>query len=198
MSSGTMDLSQRILCDTRNDHMKPNSPGSGKRGRDPTPITTARPRPSLRFSSVSHVSNVRLGRRTPTTLRDAGSGDLGESSGARLEDLEGIYVISVAARMLEMHPQTLRKYERAGLVTPIRTVGMLRLYSEEDMARLRLIKHLVGDLGLNLAGVQLVLDLFNQLLSVRTGLNYLEGKALTDFLEDRLHNMFALLSTDLR
>ena len=100
--------------------------------------------------------------------------------------------------MLQMHPQTLRKYERAGLVTPIRTVGMLRLYSEEDMARLRLIKHLVGDLGLNLAGVQLVLDLFNQLLSVRTGLNYLEGKALADFLEDRLHEMFALLSTDLR
>ena len=178
--------------------MKPNSPGPGKRGRDPTPITTARPGRSLRFSAGSHVSNVRLGRRTPTTRQDTRSGDAGEPSGARLQDFEGIYVISVAARMLEMHPQTLRKYERAGLVTPIRTVGMLRLYSEEDMARLRLIKHLVGELGLNLAGVQLVLDLFNQLLSVRTGLNYLEGKALMDFLEDRLHDMFGLLSTDLR
>ena len=52
---------------------------------------------------------------------------------------EGIYVISVAARLLKMHPQTLRKYERAGLVRPSRTVGMLRLYSEEDIVRLRLI-----------------------------------------------------------
>ena len=59
-------------------------------------------------------------------------------------EAEGIYVISVAARLLQMHPQTLRKYERAGLVRPSRTVGMLRLYSEEDIVRLRLIKHLVG------------------------------------------------------
>ena len=69
---------------------------------------------------------------------------------------DGLYVISVAARLLEMHPQTLRKYERAGLVRPSRTVGMLRLYSEEDIVRLRLIKHLVGDLGLNISGVVLV------------------------------------------
>ena len=47
---------------------------------------------------------------------------------------DGLYVISVAARLLEMHPQTLRKYERAGLVRPSRTVGMLRLYSEEDLS----------------------------------------------------------------
>ena len=147
---------------------------------------------------MSNVSRVILGSQDSTTLQATEGREIGPHSGARFEDVEGIYVISVAARMLQMHPQTLRKYERAGLVTPIRTVGMLRLYSEEDMARLRLIKHLVGDLGLNLAGVQLVLDLFNQLLSVRTGLNYLEGKALTDFLEDRLHEMFGLLSTDLR
>ena len=52
------------------------------------------------------------------------------------EDMDGVYIISVAARILEMHPQTLRKYERAGLVKPSRTVGMLRLYSEVDIARL--------------------------------------------------------------
>lgn len=72
---------------------------------------------------------------------------------------EPLYVISVVSRVLQMHPQTLRKYERAGLVRPSRTEGMLRLYSDDDVARLRLIKHLVDDVGLNVAGVGLVLRL---------------------------------------
>ena len=109
------------------------------------------------------------------------------------EVTHGIYVISIAARMLEMHPQKLRKYERVGLVNPARTVGMLRLYSEEDLARLRLIKYLVDELGLNLAGVQLALGLFNELLKLRTGLNIYEGQALKDFLEEALDEMFGLL-----
>ena len=62
---------------------------------------------------------------------------------------EGVYVISVAARLLEMHPQTLRKYERLGLVQPARTIGMLRLYSEQDLYQLRLIRHMEESLGLN-------------------------------------------------
>lgn len=110
---------------------------------------------------------------------------------------EGLYIISVAARILEMHPQTLRKYERMGLVTPSRTIGMLRLYSEEDIARLRLIKHLVGDLGLNLAGVQLALSLFNQLLVMRMRLSTLDDSDLKDFLEERLGEMLELLYTQL-
>ena len=81
--------------------------------------------------------------------------------------LDGLYIISVAARLLEMHPQTLRKYERVGLVSPPRTVGMLRLYSHQDIARLRLIKHLVEDLRINLAGVEFVLGMFNQLREAR-------------------------------
>ncbi len=104
-----------------------------------------------------------------------------------------MYAIRVAARILEMHPQTLRKYERIGLVMPSRTVGMLRLYSEEDIARLRLIKYLVWNIGLNLAGVQLVLELFNQLLSMKTGIDSLEGKTLKAFLEAKLEMMFELL-----
>ena len=75
----------------------------------------------------------------------------------------GLYIISVAASLLGMHPQTLRKYERVGLIVPSRTGGMLRLYSAEDIARLKLIKHLVEDLELNLAGVELVLGLVNRL-----------------------------------
>ena len=71
------------------------------------------------------------------------------------EEQAGLYIISVAARLLSMHPQTLRKYERAGFLSPSRTVGMLRLYSAEDLARLQLIKHFVEDMNLNLAGVEM-------------------------------------------
>lgn len=84
--------------------------------------------------------------------------------------VSGVYVISVAARMLGMHPQTLRKYERLGFIMPSRTVGMLRLYSEEDIARLRLIKYLVEERGLNIAGVQLALNLFAEILDMRNKL----------------------------
>ena len=67
--------------------------------------------------------------------------------------------ISTAAEMLDMHPQTLRKYERLGLIQPSRTVGSMRLYSLEEVERLRLIKRLVDDLGINLAGVQRLLNI---------------------------------------
>jgi len=108
--------------------------------------------------------------------------------------LTGTYVISVAARLLQMHPQTLRKYERVGLIMPSRTVGMLRLYSEHDIVRLRLIKHLVEELGLNLAGVQLALGLFTRLLDLRGGLAQLDGDDdLKAYLERRLDEMFDLL-----
>jgi MerR family transcriptional regulator/heat shock protein HspR len=80
---------------------------------------------------------------------------------------EPVFIISVAARLLEMHPQTLRKYEREGLVAPSRTSGKFRLYSDEDLQRLKQVKFLVGEQGLNLAGVQLVLDLTRQLRSVQ-------------------------------
>ena len=71
--------------------------------------------------------------------------------------MEDLYFISVAARMLGMHPQTLRKYERLGLVQPNRSVGSMRLYSRDQLERLRLIKRLVDDAGINLAGVQRLL-----------------------------------------
>jgi MerR family transcriptional regulator, heat shock protein HspR len=80
---------------------------------------------------------------------------------------EPLFVISVAARLLEMHPQTLRKYEREGLVAPSRTAGKLRLYSDHDIERLRQIKYLVDQRGLNLAGVQLALELTRRLRELR-------------------------------
>ncbi len=88
--------------------------------------------------------------------------------GPRYQDSDGgVYIISVAARLLEMHPQTLRKYERLGLVRPSRTHGMLRLYSEDDLARLRMIKFLVEQRGMNLAGVELALHLVTRLMGVQ-------------------------------
>lgn len=69
------------------------------------------------------------------------------------------FFISVAARMLGMHPQTLRKYERLGLVQPGRTIGSMRVYSRDELERLKVIKRLVGDGGINLAGVQRLLSI---------------------------------------
>src|SRR6266481_6880825 len=70
---------------------------------------------------------------------------------------QDLYLISMAARMLGMHPQTLRKYERLGFVQLTRTMGSMRLYSREELERLKLIKRLVDDAGINLAGVQRLL-----------------------------------------
>ena len=70
-----------------------------------------------------------------------------------------LYFISMAARLLDMHPQTLRKYERLGLVRPTRTIGSMRVYSSDELERLRLIKHLVDEAGINLAGVQRLLSI---------------------------------------
>ena len=74
-----------------------------------------------------------------------------------------IYMISVAAELVGMHPQTLRMYESKGLVRPQRTPGGTRLYSEADVERLRIIQRLTTELGLNLAGVELVLRLEDEL-----------------------------------
>lgn len=72
---------------------------------------------------------------------------------------QDLYFISVAARLLGMHPQTLRKYERLGLVRPTRTIGSMRLYSRDELERLRLIKQMVDEGGVNLAGVQRLLSI---------------------------------------
>jgi MerR family transcriptional regulator/heat shock protein HspR len=69
-----------------------------------------------------------------------------------------LYFISMAAQQLGMHPQTLRKYERLGLIRPTRTIGSVRVYSREEIDRLRTIKYLVDELGINLAGVQRLLS----------------------------------------
>ena len=88
-----------------------------------------------------------------------------EKGGSPLD--QDLYFISVAARMLGMHPQTLRKYERLGLVQPTRTIGSMRLYSRDELERLRIIKRLVDDGGINLAGVQRLLSIAEVVQRIR-------------------------------
>jgi MerR family transcriptional regulator/heat shock protein HspR len=80
---------------------------------------------------------------------------------------QDLYFISVAARILGMHPQTLRKYERLGLVRPSRTIGSMRLYSRGELDRLKIIKRLVDDAGINLAGVQRLLSIAEVVQRIR-------------------------------
>ena len=84
------------------------------------------------------------------------------------------YMISVAAELVDMHPQTLRMYESKGLITPARTSGGTRLYSDRDLERLRLIQRLTTELGLNLAGVEHVLRLEDELRRMRLRMARLE------------------------
>jgi len=84
------------------------------------------------------------------------------------------YMISVAAELVGMHPQTLRIYEAKGLVTPKRTPGNTRLYSESDLERLKLIQRLTTELGLNLAGVEIVLRLQDEVQRLRARMERLE------------------------
>src|SRR5438067_11639801 len=88
------------------------------------------------------------------------------SSAATREAHAALYVISVAARLVELHPTTLRKYERVGFLEPSRTPGRTRLYSHADIRRLRQIKRLVEEREMNLAGVQMALDLTELLAEI--------------------------------
>ena len=93
-------------------------------------------------------------------------------------DEEPRYVISIAAQVLGVHPQTLRLYERAGLIEPRRSRGNIRLYSDRDLERIRVMQRLTSDLGVNLAGAEvilhmreLILDLHQQLAVIRRELD---------------------------
>ena len=107
----------------------------------------------------------------------------------------GVYMISVAAELAGMHPKTLRIYETRGLITPRRSPKNTRLYSEQDVERLRRIQELTTDLGLNLAGVERVLELEREVERMQRRLNNLERQAtrVQDELEqeiDRVRRSF--------
>src|SRR5436190_15792109 len=104
-------------------------------------------------------------RRTTRTTRVTVSSD------------RGVFMISVAAELAEMHPQTLRMYEQRGLITPKRSPKGTRLYSHQDVERLRRIQELTADAGMNLAGVEKVFELEEQLDRAARRLHSLERRA---------------------
>jgi MerR family transcriptional regulator, heat shock protein HspR len=93
------------------------------------------------------------------------------------------YMISIAAELVGMHPQTLRLYEARGLVRPGRTSGGTRLYSEKDLERLRLIQRLTTELGLNLAGVEQVLRMQDELNRMRAQMERMERELRAEIAE---------------
>jgi MerR family transcriptional regulator, heat shock protein HspR len=95
-----------------------------------------------------------------------------------VESGRGVFMISVAAELAQMHPQTLRMYEQRGLIEPKRSPKGTRLYSQEDVDRLRRIQEMTSDLGLNLAGVERVLELEAQVDEMNARIEDLEVKAL--------------------
>ena len=116
------------------------------------------------------------------------------SSAVSRQAHDALYVISVAARLVELHPTTLRKYERVGFLEPSRTPGRTRLYSLEDIHRLRQIKRLVEEREMNLAGVQMALDLTELLGEISTALEQAQDvAALRRRLQAPLRAAFATL-----
>ena len=91
--------------------------------------------------------------------RDARGGHRARRTRVRVDAARGVFMISVAAELAQMHPQTLRMYEARGLIEPQRSPKGTRLYSQQDVERLRRIQQMTADLGLNLAGVERVLEL---------------------------------------
>ena len=107
-----------------------------------------------------------------------------------------VYVISVAARLLDVHPQTLRNYERAGFLRPTRTEGKRRLYSASDIERLRHLIGTVEQFGLNLTGLKMLLTLQRELRDLEARLGGPLSRAEATELQARVHQMLDLLGGD--
>ncbi|GIV17268.1 MAG: hypothetical protein KatS3mg022_2703 [Armatimonadota bacterium] len=103
---------------------------------------------------------------------------------------EPVYLISVAARLCDMHPQTLRMYERMGLIRPKRINQKNRLYSEADIERLRQIQRLTRDLGVNLAGVEIILDLLDKVERLQQEIETLHAQ-MERMVQERVEQVLA-------
>jgi MerR family transcriptional regulator/heat shock protein HspR len=115
--------------------------------------------------------------RSPATRRPR-TGSIPTVTHVQVETDRGVFMISVAAQLANMHPQTLRMYEARGLIEPKRSPKGTRLYSQEDVDRLRRIQGMTAELGLNLAGVERVLTLEREIESMHTRIEEIELQAL--------------------
>ncbi len=102
-----------------------------------------------------------------------------------------MFVISVAARLVEMHPQTLRYYERAGLLKPTRSSGKIRLYSQREIERVRKIARLTNELGVNLAGVEIIMNLTERLETMQEQMKKREAELRAEI--ERLNQRIEML-----
>ena len=116
-------------------------------------------------------------------------GDVSMADSIR-DKYEPVYLISVAARLCDMHPQTLRMYERMGLIRPQRVNRKNRLYSEADIERLRQIQRLTRDLGVNLAGVEIILDLLDRVEKLQQELETLHAQ-MEQMVQERVQQVLA-------
>ena len=107
---------------------------------------------------------------------------------------EPVYLISVVATMLDIHPQTLRQYEREGLVEPSRTQGRMRLYSQRDIERMKLILRLTRQMGVNLAGVDIVLQLKEQVDAMQEEIDQLRAELSTVNRNGSVHSSKAIVA----
>lgn len=107
---------------------------------------------------------------------------------------EPVYLISVVAAMLDIHPQTLRQYEREGLVEPSRTQGRMRLYSQRDIERMKLILRLTRQMGVNLAGVDIVLQLKEQIDEMQAEIDQLRNELSKVNRNGSVHSSKALVT----
>jgi MerR family transcriptional regulator/heat shock protein HspR len=114
-----------------------------------------------------------------SAAKDGGKGGSARRAvvGTRIDRERGVFMISVAAELADMHPQTLRMYEARGLITPQRSPKNTRLYSHEDVERLRRIQAMTAEQGLNLAGVETVLELEERLEEMRAELRRMRERA---------------------
>lgn len=101
-----------------------------------------------------------------------------------MDESDGVYTMAVASRLTGMHPQTLRKYERAGLLSPSRQAGNQRLYSDADVRRLRRIRYLVEVRGVNIAGLELTLRMADRLDSLGSDATRAELRETIDHVAD--------------
>jgi len=107
---------------------------------------------------------------------------------------EPCYTIGVVARMVDLHPQTLRNYEQLGLVVPQRTEGNIRLYSQSEVERLRKINRLTQELGINLAGVEVILHMTDQIEALQLKVASLQAK-LAELAPDEHENVQSITET---
>jgi len=109
---------------------------------------------------------------------------------------EPVYLISVVATMLDIHPQTLRQYEKEGLVQPSRTQGRMRLYSQRDIDRMKLILRLTRQLGVNLAGIDIILQLKEQINEMQETVEQLRDELSKVNRNGSVHSSKALVTTN--